>query len=136
MRRVLVDTSAFIAAYDPRDDEREAARRALKDLLRGGARLLTTNFILDETITWFRRDGEARDAVGRAILESALVEYVRLEEADELKAWALCLKLRDQEFSFTDLTSFALMERLKIREVFTFDRDFRRYGKFESVPRQ
>ncbi len=134
MRIVFADTSAFIAAYDPRDQERESASRTLTDLIRSGARLLTTNFILDETLTWFRKDAEARENVGRAILESALVDYVRVEALDERRAWELCLKLRDKEFSFTDLTSFVVMERLKLREVFTFDQDFRRYGKFTMIP--
>ena len=133
MRRVFADTSAFIAAYDPRDQEHKDAGRLLQDLVGSGARLLTTNFILDETLTWFRRDADARESVGRAILESALVDYVRLEEADERRAWSLCLKLRDKDFSYTDLTSFVLMERLKVREVFTFDEDFRRYGRFEVI---
>jgi uncharacterized protein len=130
---VFADTSAFIAAYDPRDQEHEVAGRLLKELIGTGARLLTTNFILDETLTWFRRDPDARENVGRAILESALLDYVRLEESDERRAWNLCLKLRDKDFSFTDLTSFAVMERLKLREVFTFDDDFRRYGRFEVI---
>lgn len=134
MRTVFADTSAFIASYDPRDQEREIATRTLTALIHSGARLLTTNFILDETLTWFRRNAGARESVGRAILESAFVEYVRLEAADERRAWEMCLKLRDKEFSFTDLTSFVVMERLKLREVFTFDEDFRRYGKFTVIP--
>ena len=36
--------------------------------------------------------------------------------------------------SFTDLTSFVLMERLRIRQAFTFDSDFRRYGRFQMIP--
>lgn len=134
MRLVFVDTSAFIALYDPRDEEHSRAVRALEELLDSGVRLVTTNFIFDEAITWFRKEAESRERVGRAILESAFVDYVRLEEEDEERAWQLCLKLRDKPFSFTDLTSFAVMERLGMRQVFTFDSDFRRYGRFQMLP--
>jgi len=36
----------------------------------------------------------------------------------------------DKGFSFTDCTSFALMERLDINTVFAFDDHFFQYGKF------
>ena len=39
----------------------------------------------------------------------------------------------DKGFSFTDCTSFALMERLEINTVFAFDDHFVQYGRFELV---
>lgn len=134
MRRVFADTSAFIAAWDPRDQEHERAVQTIHALAASRTRLVTTNFILDESLTWFRKNADAREQVGRAILESAFVDFVRLEAIDEHRAWEMCLKRRDQAFSFTDLTSFVLMERLRLREVFTFDDDFRRFGKFTLIP--
>jgi predicted nucleic acid-binding protein len=51
----------------------------------------------------------------------------------EKAAWGIFEKHTDKEFSFTDCTSFALMEAEAIRNVFTFDQHFSQYG-FESVP--
>jgi len=39
----------------------------------------------------------------------------------------------DKDFSFTDCTSFALMERLKIKTAFSFDAHFTQYG-FIRIP--
>jgi predicted nucleic acid-binding protein len=39
----------------------------------------------------------------------------------------------DKGFSFTDCTSFALMERLDINTVFAFDDHFVQYGTFVIV---
>ncbi len=40
----------------------------------------------------------------------------------------------DKGFSFTDCSSFAIMERLKISTSFVFDDHFIQYGKFVVIP--
>ena len=42
-------------------------------------------------------------------------------------AWAIGQRYPDQDFSLTDRTSFALMERLQIHDVASFDTDFAVY---------
>ncbi len=39
-----------------------------------------------------------------------------------------------KDFSLTDATSFALMERLGVRFAFTFDRNFAQYGLTALAP--
>ena len=53
---------------------------------------------------------------------------------DESKAWEIFVRYEDKGFSFTDCTSFAIMERLKIDTVFVFDDHFIQYGKFIVIP--
>ena len=61
------------------------------------------------------------------LLQNAwLVE--RVSEEDELKAKAIIAGCTDKTFSFTDATSFAVMERLGIKTVFAFDPHFQQYG--------
>ena len=50
---------------------------------------------------------------------------------DMESAWAIGLRFPDQDFSIVDRTSFAVMERLGIRRVATFDDHFAiyRYGR-------
>jgi uncharacterized protein len=43
---------------------------------------------------------------------------------NEEKAWELFLKFKDQDFSYTDCTGFAVMEALKVDGAFSFDRHF------------
>ena len=52
---------------------------------------------------------------------------------DHKQALAVLARYQDQDFSYTDAVSFAIMERLGIRTAFAFDADFRIYG-FEVVP--
>jgi len=42
-------------------------------------------------------------------------------------------KYRDQDFSYVDCTSFALMQRMKLSAAFAFDRHFR-VMKFAVMP--
>jgi hypothetical protein len=71
---------------------------------------------------------------GQAVRESNLlrVEYLTPERIE--KAWHLFRTFSDHEFSFTDCTSFVLMENLKIKTTFTFDAHFQEYGKFNISP--
>jgi predicted nucleic acid-binding protein len=49
---------------------------------------------------------------------------------DEDKAKRIIFGYRDKEFSYCDASSFALIERLRIREAMAFDSHFEQYGKF------
>ena len=58
---------------------------------------------------------------------------LRPEAEDEFKALELFRKLGDQQVSFTDCVSFALMRRYGIDKAFGFDRHFVHAG-FELWP--
>jgi predicted nucleic acid-binding protein len=47
---------------------------------------------------------------------------------DEIEAIRRMRKYADNEISFTDCISFAMMRRLRIRRAFTFDHHFRDAG--------
>ena len=53
---------------------------------------------------------------------------VRIDETDEQRAREIIHGYADKDFSLTDVTSFAVMERLEIGYAFTFDRHFAQYG--------
>jgi len=51
-----------------------------------------------------------------------------LSLADEEKAKQIIRRYTDKTFSYTDATSFAVMERLGVNEAFAFDPHFQQYG--------
>ena len=53
---------------------------------------------------------------------------LKVTEEIENKACGIFSKYEDKELSFTDCTSFAIMEKFGIRNAFAFDDDFERMG--------
>jgi len=62
-------------------------------------------------------------------------EIAHVSKADQRAAWKLFKKHDDKEFSFTDCTSFVVMERLGLLYAFAFDEHFEQTGQFTRVPR-
>lgn len=132
MRRVFVDTGAWYALVDRSDPDHPEARRFFEA---NRIPLATSNFVFDETVTLLRRRLGWAVAVefGRRLKGSELAGMVHVTGEDEDAAWEIFRKFRDKDFSYTDCTSFAVMERLKLRTAFAFDGHFAATG-CEVVP--
>ena len=133
---VFVDTSAFFAIENERDRHHGKALETRDELMSRGERLITSDYILDEVYTLIRMRVGHRPAVdfGDSIRASRFIRIEPVTPADFETAWRIFKRYDDKPFSFTDCTSFALMERLKIGSAFVFDRNFREYGKFTIKP--
>lgn len=134
MKRVFVDSSALIALAKVNDDNHEQARQFLENLS-GPFQMVTSDYILDETVT------RLRDSLGAGmaarfcekIFESRLYKIIFIDRKLFLEALEKLKKYSDKALSMTDCTSFVLMERQRLQTAFAFDDDFRRVG-FEMVP--
>jgi predicted nucleic acid-binding protein len=130
MRRIFVDSSGWIALYNRRDANHERAAAAFASLKNSQIRLVTSDYIVDESLTHIRAWGRHADAVtfGNATRGHPLVEWVDIDADIWSSAWEIFVRYDDKRFSFTDCTSFAIMRAQTIREVFTFDADFQQMG--------
>ena len=124
-----MDSGAYYALADERALEHERAIRVRADLVAQRRQLYTTNFILAEThaLILNRRGRDAAARILRGIAESHTA-YIRVKWADEQRAIKIISAHDDKDYSFTDATSFAVMERFGITTAFTFDRHFAQYG--------
>ncbi len=133
---IFVDTAAFLAIENLRDTHHAEALTYQRSCLKKEKPLVTSDYVLDETYTIIRvRAGHAIAVqFGEALRASRLirVEYVTPETIES--AWHIFKRFTEHEFSFTDCTSFVLMERLGIETAFTFDAHFRQYGRFLVNP--
>ena len=125
---IFVDSSAWYAAADRSDRYNGRA----KHLLATEEPLVTSDHVLVETwclIHHFISTNAAEIFLDGLRSGVAIVEQTN--SADHEAAWAIGERFADQDFSLVDRTSFALMERLGISRVITFDSDFAiyRYGR-------
>jgi len=127
--RIFVDTSAWYAFIDKNDQDHADAVSKVKALDRS---LLTSNYVLDEILTLLKSRLRPSIAIlfGQKLWDQEVSALVRITEEDEAKAWGIFRQYQDKGFSFTDCTSFTLMECLAIDTVFAFDDHFAQYGKF------
>lgn len=127
---VYIDSSLWKALIDPRDDFFDKAKKIWESLRNENIRLLTTNYILDESFTLIRkRCGIEVINIFRDHLVSDWknIKIIRVTIADEANAWKWFLN-EWSNLSFTDCTSFAVMKRLSIDRAATFDNHFAKAG--------
>ncbi len=127
----FVDTSAFYASKDPSDKNNQKAKVFLEQIKNDlTSTLITSNFVLDETITIIRMKlgHDAAVQFGQQILKSDIIEVINISEKIEKNAWTIFVKYADKYFSYTDCTSFAIMEELGLTHAFAFDKHFAQYG--------
>ena len=134
MRQLFVDTSAYFALTDRRDENHESAVRILRQLIRENSELLTTNYVVAEThaLLLNRIGSQTALQVIEALYQSQTRIY-RVREAEENKAIEIIRRYTDKEFSLVDAISFATMERFHLTQAFAFDHHFAQYG-FSLLP--
>lgn len=126
MAQVFVDTSAVFALIDRHDANHRAARRTLDGLRKRRVAPLLTNFVLAESHALLLSRLDA--GIARRWLAGNVWPVERVSDDDESRAHAIVVQYVDKTFTYTDATSFAVMERLGIKTAFAFDPHFRQYG--------
>jgi len=127
---VFVDTAGFLALWDAADEHHDRALLLQSDLASKKHQLVTTDYVVDETVTLLLvRHSHA--AASDFLQTVTTTEWLRFEwiDSDRFRAAAdLFTRHHDKEWSFTDCVSFALMRELDIQDTFTTDHHFRQAG--------
>ena len=137
LKPVFVDTSAWIAIINPRDKYHLAATKFYSDVLTKKRRLLISNLIVAETYTnllW--KLGHHKAIFFLDIIEqSPSVHCIWSDQTMEAQARDILRRYDDQDLSYTDAVSFALMQQRELAEAFAFDRHFSVVG-FTQLPQE
>lgn len=132
---VYLDTSALIALVDKNDKNHKIAVTFTKNFLSSGNNFILGKHVLIEFIDGLtKRIGKKEGLIALDdIMKSAFVHIVWENKIDWDKAIEYFKKYNDKKIDLTDCLSFAIMERLNIIKVFTFDSDFKTHG-FTLLP--
>jgi len=127
---LFIDSGGFYALVAPANQAHGRAVKFMEEASRTRQRMLTTDYVLDETATLLCARG----------LSKLLAQFFRLtEESHALTiewvspnrfsaARKFMLKHLDQKFSFTDCVSFIVMKELRLTDALATDDHFRIAG--------
>ena len=127
-KSVFVDTSGFIALLDADDSFHEKAAITWKSYGEGDITFVTSDYVRLESWALIQRRLGAEAALEFAdlILPACSILTVREEVfLSSINEWRLA---RRRKLSLVDVTSFHLMRRHEIQEVFGFDGHFAEEG--------
>jgi predicted nucleic acid-binding protein len=129
-REVFIDTSGFYALLVAADEQHTRAAQILKTAAGRHARFLTTDYVLDETVTLLVARGHRQlvAAFLRTTLESSACRIEWTEAARFSETATFMLKHQDHRWSFTDCLSFVVMKTLHLRDALTKDVNFEQAG--------
>jgi predicted nucleic acid-binding protein len=129
-REVFVDTSGFYALLVAADEQHARAAQILKTAAGRHARFVTTDYILDETVTLLVARGHRQlvAAFLRTTLDSSACRVEWTDAGRFSETAAFLLKHQDHPWSFTDCLSFVVMKAHHLREALTKDVNFEQAG--------
>lgn len=125
MRALYVDTGIWLALLDGADPLHSRARSILE--ANRTFPFYSTDQVLSETVTLVRRElGPGRAAsFGRDFLEGRIGTLVHCELSDWNEAFGVIQKYGDQKVSAAGATSVAVIRRMNIEKVASFDKHFK-----------
>ncbi len=130
---VFADTSAFYAYLDADDRNHQAMRRAWEASVEGEDSIITSNYVIVETLALCQHRLGLSSARHFAVevVPALRVHWVG-QELHEAAVTAVLAAGR-RGLSLVDGTSFEIMWRYGVRHAFAFDRHFSEQG-FECLP--
>lgn len=129
----FVDTSAFLAVLGRDDANHARAKAAWADLLEQRATLVTSNYVLTETLA-ILQSRMGLDAVRVFHHDvSPVLTTIWVGDALHAKGMAGVLAARRRNLSLVDCVSFEVMRQHGIRRAFAFDPHFEEQG-FDVTP--
>ncbi len=130
---IFVDSGAWYALATPSDPDHNSAKVFAASVAEP---FVTSDYIVDELLTLFtvrRRKANCIEWI-RDVLVRGGTELVRVSDEDFNHATEVYQHFADKEWSFTDCTSYVLVQRLQIKVAFSFDHHFRQFGIVDVAP--
>lgn len=132
MKSIFVDTSGWYATIVRKDRDHKVAKQFLTN---NELSLITSDYVVDETVTLLQsRIGHHYAVRFLNTLESSQkIQLIYLTPSHISETIKLFRNRPDKGWSFTDCSSFVLMQQYKIQVAFALDEHFQQAG-FQIEP--
>lgn len=126
MRKVFIDTGAWYALKDSGD----AHHQEVIDFftrIQGQVLCFTSDYVADEAITLVRcrlKNHRVASDLARELFAEKAAKMIFVSLQHHARALEIFTTFSEQSFSYTDCTSFAIMETMEIKEALAFDSHF------------
>jgi uncharacterized protein len=133
MTPVFLDSSFWIALRAITDVNHESARHVAAAMAARRVSLLTTLLVFSEIHAYFCRMIKIREQIITDFWHRGVIQLEPVSFPDQQAALAILGQYQDKDFSFCDASSFAVMQRLKIRRAVSFDQHFHQFPQIEVL---
>lgn len=129
MRKVFIDTSAWISYCLSGQPKHSTVKKAIKQLIKDNVIICTSNDVIDETATRLIYDTNIKivekfiNLIKTGQEANNLVQLWVDEEIQE-EAFELAQKFAEHKLSLTDATTIALVKKYSIDSIISLDSDF------------
>ncbi len=129
---IIIDSNVIISYINKEDSKHEKAIILLKRIMNGEyGSYLISDYIFDEitTVTFLRTSRKEAFRIGDFLLEN--IDIIKIVDKLFFDSWSLFKRYK--ELSFTDCTNLAIMKELGIKNIATFDGDFKEINDIEVI---
>lgn len=138
---LFIDSWGWITLANRQEQAHTALTQFYRREMGSGSSIVTSDYVLDEVITFLYAKLSAKQAQAYleplfASIKSGAIQQETITEKRFEKTWKMRLKYSDHpRISFTDLSSFVVMQELHITRVVTADHHFSELNLgFERYP--
>lgn len=130
---IFIDSSAFISYFVSNDINNSKVQDLFNELIEED--LVTSSDVVVETLNWLVRKANKKIVIelGEVLFKEEIARIIQTEKNDKLFALEIIKKYSDHNLSFTDAISFAVIKKLKIKKIFSLDKDFNLLKGVENI---
>ncbi len=130
---IFIDSSAFISYFVSNDINNSKVQDLFNELIEED--LVTSSDVVIETLNWLARKTNKKIVIelGEVLFKEEIARIIQTEKNDKSFALEIIKKYSDHNLSFTDAISFAVIKKLKIKRVFSLDKDFNLLKGVENI---
>lgn len=130
MKKVFVDTAAWLALINSRDYLHDSAINVRRQLKQNGYNFVTTDFVFLEVADALSSPPYRQQTINFINRFRNVSDLLVIPVSNELfqQGWQLYSQRLDKDWGLTDCISFVIMEQEGITEAFTADKHFSQAG--------